>query len=48
MNISQAKEQIQNAMTAYFAKDEFGEYLIPEEEQRPVFLLNISHLSLGI
>ena len=39
MNISQAKEQIQNAMTAYFAKDEFGEYLIPEEEQRPVFLI---------
>ena len=26
-------------MTAYFEKDEFGEYLIPEEEQRPVFLM---------
>ena len=39
MNISQAKEQIKNAMTAYFAKDEFGEYSIPEEEQRPVFLI---------
>ncbi len=39
MNISQAKEQIKNAMTAYFEKDEFGEYLIPEEEQRPVFLM---------
>ena len=38
MNISQAKEQIKNAMTAYFAKNEFGEYIIPEEEQRPVFL----------
>jgi hypothetical protein len=39
MNISQSKEQIKNAMTAYFEKDEFGEYLIPEEEQRPVFLM---------
>ena len=39
MNISQAKEQIKNAMTAYFEKDEFGEYLIPVEEQRPVFLI---------
>lgn len=39
MNIKQAKEQIKNAMTAYFEKDEFGEYMIPEEEQRPVFLI---------
>ena len=39
MNIEQAKEQIKNAMTAYFEKDDFGEYLIPEEEQRPVFLI---------
>ena len=39
MNISQAKEQIKNAMAAYFEKDEFGEYLISEEEQRPVFLM---------
>lgn len=39
MNIKQAKEQIKNAMTAYFEKDEFGEYIIPVEEQRPVFLL---------
>lgn len=39
MNIRHAKEQIKNAMTAYFEKDEFGEYIIPEEEQRPVFLI---------
>ncbi|MBP3761789.1 MAG: AAA family ATPase [Ruminococcus sp.] len=39
MNIRQAKEQIKNAMTAYFEKDEFGGYIIPEEEQRPVFLI---------
>lgn len=26
MNIKQAKEQIKNAMTAYFTKDEMGNY----------------------
>lgn len=39
MNIKQAKEQIKNAMTAYFTKDEFGGYVIPVERQRPVFLM---------
>ena len=39
MNIKQAKEQIQNAMTAYFTKDEFGRYVIPLEKQRPIFLM---------
>lgn len=39
MNIKQAKEQIQNAIKAYFTKDEFGNYRIPIERQRPVFLL---------
>lgn len=39
MNIQQAKEQIKNAMKAYFAKDEFGEYCIPTERQRPIFLM---------
>lgn len=39
MNIKQAKEQIKNAMTAYFTKDEFGSYIIPIEAQRPVFLM---------
>lgn len=39
MNIAQAKEQIKNAMTAYFTKDEFGNFLIPPEAQRPVFLM---------
>lgn len=38
MNIKEAKEQIKNAMTAYFAKDEYG-YEIPVEKQRPVFLM---------
>ena len=39
MNIKQAKEQIKNAMTAYFTKDQFGNYVIPVEKQRPVFLM---------
>lgn len=39
MNIAQAKEQIKHAMRAYFTKDEFGNYRIPIEKQRPVFLI---------
>ena len=39
MNIKEAKEEIKNAMTAYFSKDEFGEYEIPIMRQRPVFLM---------
>ncbi len=39
MNIKDAKEQIKNAMIAYFAKDEFGNYVIPVEKQRPVFMI---------
>ncbi len=39
MNIERAKEQIKNAMTAYFTKDELGNYMIPIEKQRPVFLV---------
>ena len=39
MNIKQAKEQIKNAMTAYFSKDDLGNYAIPIEKQRPVLLI---------
>lgn len=39
MNIKQAKAQIQNAITAYFTKDQFGNYKIPIERQRPIFLM---------
>ena len=39
MNIKEAKEQIKYAMTAYFAKDDLGNYEIPAARQRPVFLL---------
>ena len=33
------KEQIKSAMTAYFTKDKLGNYVIPIEKQRPVFLV---------
>lgn len=39
MNIKEAKEQIQNAITVYLSRDEYGNYEIPAERQRPVFLL---------
>ncbi len=39
MNIQQAKEEIKNAVRVYLARDEFGEYCIPIERQRPLFLL---------
>ena len=39
MNIRDAKEQIKNAIIAYFTKDEYGEYRIAIEDQRPVFLM---------
>ena len=39
MNIKKAKQQIKAAMKAYFTKDEFGNYRIPIEKQRPIFLI---------
>ena len=39
MNIKEAKEQIKEAVSIYLMKDEDGEYRIPIEKQRPVFLL---------
>ena len=39
MNIKEAKEQIFNAIKAYFTKDAYGNYVIPIEKQRPVFLM---------
>ena len=39
MNIKEAKEQIKNAVEAYFTKNEFGNYIIPIEKQRPLFLI---------
>ena len=39
MNIKEAKQEISNAMRAYFTKDDFGNYVIPIEKQRPIFLI---------
>ena len=39
MNIKEAKGQIRGVMKAYFTKDEFGNYAIPIEKQRPVLLM---------
>ncbi|MEG2024668.1 MAG: MoxR family ATPase [Gordonibacter sp.] len=39
MNIREAKDQIKNAIRAYFSKDAFGNYRLPTSRQRPVFLL---------
>lgn len=39
MTIKDAKQQILNSIRAYLVKDEFGEYKISIEHQRPCFLL---------
>lgn len=39
MNIREAKEQIKKSMIAYMTKDEDGEYVLPMEKQRPVFVM---------
>lgn len=39
MNIHDAKIQVKNAVRAYMAKDEYGNNLIPQHKQRPVFLI---------
>lgn len=39
MNIKQAKYDIKNAVSAYLTKDKFGNFVIPIEKQRPIFLI---------
>ena len=39
MNIKRAKEEIKDAIESYLLKDEFGDYMIPLESQRPVLLI---------
>ncbi|MBR2385402.1 MAG: AAA family ATPase [Clostridia bacterium] len=39
MNILEAKNEIKSAIRIYLEKDENGDYLIPDERQRPVFLI---------
>ena len=39
MNIKQAKDDIKNAVAAYLTRDKFGNFVIPIEKQRPIFLM---------
>ena len=39
MNIREAKDYIKDTVNAYLKKDEFGDYRIPVEKQRPIFLI---------
>lgn len=39
MNIKEAKLQIKNTVSAYFTCDEFGNFIIPIERQRPILLM---------
>ena len=39
MNIKEAKDQIKNAVVAYTTKDARGNYVIPIEKQRPIFMI---------
>jgi hypothetical protein len=39
MNIKDAKNQIKNSVKIYLSKNEFGQYAMPIERQRPLFLL---------
>ena len=39
MNIQEAKRQIKEAISIYLKKDRYGNYRIPVERQRPIFLI---------
>ena len=39
MNIREAKEQVKFTVSSYLTRNEVGEYVIPVERQRPVFLM---------
>ena len=39
MNIKEAKNEIINSMKSYFSKDEFGNFRIPNQKQRPIFMI---------
>ncbi|MDD6351014.1 MAG: AAA family ATPase [Lachnospiraceae bacterium] len=39
MNIQEAKREVKRSVEIYLAKDEFGNYRIPVEKQRPIFLV---------
>lgn len=39
MNIAEAKDYIKDTVELYLKKDEYGDYRIPAQRQRPIFLL---------
>lgn len=39
MDIKRAKKEIKDSIEAYLAKDEFGDYMIPQIRQRPILLM---------
>ena len=39
MNIQEAKEEIKRSVSVYLMKDEYGNYRIPLEKQRPLFMV---------
>ena len=39
MNIREAKEQVKYTVESYLTRNEVGDYVIPVERQRPVFLM---------
>lgn len=39
MNIQEAKDQVKYSVISYLSKDEFGEYKIQVERQRPIFIV---------
>ena len=39
MNIAEAKTQLVNTIKAYSVRDRFGNYILPVEDQRPLFLM---------
>lgn len=41
MNISDAKKQVSNAIKMYLDKDEYGEYSVQTQHQRPLFLYGV-------
>lgn len=41
MNISDAKKQISNAVKMYLDRDEYGEYIVQPQHQRPIFLYGV-------
>ena len=39
MNIKEAKKAIELMVREYMTKDEYGDYVIPQHQQRPIFMV---------